>query len=220
MQNFRVEDLWRIFRIISEFVDGFETLSSLGPAVTIFGSSRVKEGNKFYEEARRLGRLLAERGYTVITGAGPGIMEAANRGAYEGGGRSIGLNIELPTPQKPNRYVKELLSFRYFFARKVMFIRYAQAYVIFPGGFGTLNEMFEAINLIQTGRSARFPVILVGREFWQGLVKWLEEEILPRKFVFKKEMRIFTLVDRAEEVMEIIRKREEKLWETRQLAGF
>ena len=202
--NYQIQDIWRIFRIISEFVDGFETLKDIGHAVTFFGSSREKEGGRYYEEARRLARELARRGYAIITGAGPGIMEAANRGAKEGGGKSIGLNIELPRPQKPNPYVTTLLNFRYFFARKVMFLKYAQAYVIFPGGLGTLSEFFEAVNLIQTGRSAPFPVILVGKKFWQGMVEWLRDECVGRRYIYKKEMLIFDVVEKAEEALSLI----------------
>lgn len=219
-KDYEIQDLWRIFRIISEFVDGFEALKDIGPAVTFFGSSREKEGRKYYEEARKLAYKLAKKGFAIITGAGPGIMEAANRGAKEGGGKSIGLNIELPRPQKPNPYVSILLNFRYFFARKVMFIKYAQAYVIFPGGMGTLSEFFEAINLIQTGRSAPFPVILIGKDYWEGLNNWMWEECVRRKYIYKKEMAIFHLVDNAEEAYSLILSYLEKKPGKKRLEGF
>ncbi len=217
---YELEDIWRIFRIISEFVDGFETLRNIGPAVTFFGSAREKKESRYYHEARKLAKILALNGYAVITGAGPGIMEAANKGAKEGGGKSIGLNIELPNPQAANDYVDILLNFRYFFARKVMFLKYAQTYVIFPGGFGTFSEFFEAINLIQTGRSAPFPVILVGEDYWQGMVEWLKAECLGRGFISEDELGIFTLVDKAEEAFAIIKKQMEKGEIKKKLKGF
>ncbi|NOZ64702.1 MAG: TIGR00730 family Rossman fold protein [Caldiserica bacterium] len=220
METYELEDIWRIFRIISEFVDGFETLRHIGPAVTFFGSAREKRESRYYHEARKLAKMLAHNGYAIITGAGPGIMEAANRGAKEGGGKSIGLNIELPNPQAANDYVDILLNFRYFFARKVMFLKYAQTYVIFPGGFGTFNEFFEAINLIQTGRSAPFPVILVGEDYWGGMVEWLKKECLGREFISDDELDIFTLVDKAEEAFEIIKEQMEKGEIKKKLKGF
>ena len=219
-QTYELEDIWRIFRIISEFVDGFENLRNIGPAVTFFGSSREKRGTKYYQEARKLAKMLASNGYSIITGAGSGIMEAANRGAKEGKGKSIGLNIELPKPQIPNSYVDILLNFRYFFARKVMFLKYAQAYVIFPGGFGTLNEFFEAVNLIQTGRSEPFPVILVGEDYWQGITEWLKKETLRKNFIFPEEVNIFTLVDKAEEAFQIIQEQSKKGGIKKKLKGF
>ena len=218
MDDFEIQDIWRIFRVISEFVDGFETLRNIGPAVTFFGSSREKRKDKYYKEARKLARMLSSSGYSVITGAGAGIMEAANRGAKEGKGKSIGLNIELPKVQKPNEYIDTLLSFRYFFARKVMFLKYAQAYVIFPGGFGTLNEFFEAVNLIQTKRSIPFPVILVGKEYWGGIVEWLKEECVKRGFIYDEEVNIFTLVEGAEEAFHIIKSQRGK--KKKKLEGF
>ncbi len=219
-QTYELEDIWRIFRIISEFVDGFENLRNIGLAVTFFGSSREKRGTKYYQEARKLAKMLASNGYSIITGAGSGIMEAANRGAKEGKGKSIGLNIELPKPQIPNSYVDVLLNFRYFFARKVMFLKYAQAYVIFPGGFGTLNEFFEAVNLIQTGRSEPFPVILVGEDYWQGITEWLKKETLGKNFIFSEEVNIFTLVDKAEEAFQIIQEQSKKGEIKKKLKGF
>ena len=175
IDNFRVQDTWRIFRIISELVEGFDDLSKIPRAVTVFGSARVDEDDQYYQKARFLGKLLAENDIPVITGGGPGIMEAANRGAYENGGLSIGLNIELPMEQKPNKYLNLLKSFRYFFVRKLMLIKYGWVYIIFPGGFGTLDEFFEAVTLIQTHKIKPFPIILVGSEYWEGLIKWVKD---------------------------------------------
>ena len=201
------EEPWRVFRIMSEFVDGFETLSQVGPAVSIFGSARkMTKNEKYYKIAERIAYLLSKLGLAIITGGGPGIMEAANRGAKMAGGKSVGLNIQIPTEQKSNRYIKTLVEFRYFFTRKVMFVKYASAFVILPGGFGTLDEFFEAITLIQTGRSEPFPVILVGRKYWQGLMRWLNTTVLRTGGVQSKDLKIFSVVDTPEEVVEIIRK--------------
>jgi len=204
--DFTTEEPWRLFRIMAEFVEGFETLSKVGPAVTIFGSARAKRSSSIYRKAERLSRLLVEAGYAMISGGGPGIMEAVNKGATEAGGESIGLNIELSQEQKPNPYVKTLLSFRYFFARKVMFVKYASAYVIFPGGYGTLDEFFEAITLIQTKRIKRFPVILVERECWQDLIGWFKKVLLARGYILDEDLDIFYVVDEPEEAVEIIKK--------------
>ena len=182
-------EAWRIFRIMAEFVDGFEMLEKIKKAVTVWGSARVKEGDKWYEMAVKTGKLLAKEGYAVITGGGPGIMEAANKGATLAGGHSIGLNIELPTEQKPNPYAKTLLSFRYFFTRKVMFVKYTNGFIIFPGGFGTLDEFTEAITLIQTRRVHKFPVVLIDSSYWNGLIKWLEEVVAKRKYIDKKDLK-------------------------------
>ena len=171
-------DPWRALRILSEFVEGFDALAAIGPAVSVFGSARTPEGHPHYELARQIGRLLAESGYAVITGGGPGAMEAANRGCKEGGGLSVGCNIELPHEQDLNAYVDLGVEFRYFFARKTMFVKYADAFVILPGGFGTLDELFEALTLIQTGKISHFPVILVGSEYWRGLLDWVREVLL------------------------------------------
>jgi len=169
IDDFKLEESWRIFKIISEFVEGFEQLADVGPAVSVFGSARTAPEHENYRQALYLGNLLAKNDITVITGGGPGIMEAANRGAKEAGGRSIGLNITLPLEQKPNDYATELVSFKYFFVRKVMLIKYARAFVVFPGGFGTMDEMFEAITLIQTHKMKPFPIILYGSRFWRSL---------------------------------------------------
>lgn len=203
-QSFREEDTWRIFRIMAEFVEGFETLSKVGKAVTIFGSSRAKPEDPFYRKAEKVASLLVKKGFSVITGGGPGIMTAANKGAAEAGGESIGLNIELPTEQKPNPYVKTLLSFRYFFARKVMFVKYTKAFIIFPGGFGTMDELFESLTLIQTRRSDRFPIILVGKNYWEGLLKWIKDQVLANEYISREDQKILSVVEEPEEVVEMI----------------
>ena len=200
------EETWRIFRIMAEFVDGFEDLSQVGPAVSIFGSSRVKSSNAHYKKAEKLARLLVKEGYAVITGAGPGVMEAANKGASEAGGKSIGLNIQLPNVQKPNRYVNIMLDFRYFFCRRVMFVKYAEAYVMLPGGYGTLDEFFEIITLIQTQKIESVPVVLLGETYWNTFLKWAKEILLAEDFVEAKDLKIFKIVDTPEEVIQIVRK--------------
>ncbi|MFH1824591.1 MAG: TIGR00730 family Rossman fold protein [Candidatus Firestonebacteria bacterium] len=200
--NFTTEDNWRVFRIMAEFVEGFDELSKITPAVSIFGSARLKPKDKFYKVAEEIGRLLVKEGFTVITGGGPGLMEAANKGAYEGKGKSVGLNIEIPLEQKPNPYLTKYLSFRYFFARKVMFVKYATAFVILPGGFGTMDEFFESITLIQTKKINPFPVILVDRNYWTGLIDWLNKKMITRGYIDKEDLKIFSLVDKPEEVVE------------------
>jgi len=204
-KSVRNEDPWKIFRIIAEIVEGFEVLSKIGPAVTIFGSARkMKKDEHHYKVAQNIAYQLSKKGFAIITGGGPGIMEAANRGAKQAKGDSIGLNIQIPTEQKPNPFITRILQFRYFFCRKLMFIKYAQAYVILPGGFGTLDEFFEAVTLIQTGRSESFPVILVGKKYWQGLVKWLNSTVHKAGSVQANDLNIFKLVDTAEEAVKII----------------
>ena len=203
-EDFTKEDPWRIFRIMSEFVDGFEELSGVKEAVSIFGSARAKPASKFYKIAEETASRLVKSGYSIITGAGPGIMEAANKGAKKAGGESIGLNILIPTMQKPNKYVTRLLEFKYFFCRKVMFAKYSKAFIAFPGGFGTMDEFFEAITLVQTKRVAPFPVILVGSEFWKGLIRWMNETLLPNKTVDKCDLTIFNIADTSEKVVSLI----------------
>lgn len=203
--DFRKEDPWRIFRIMAEFVDGFEELSRVGPAVSIFGSARTDKKDRYYKLAERLAYLLSKAGYAVITGGGPGIMEAANKGAKAAKGQSIGLNIEIPQEQKPNPYIETLLSFHYFFCRKVMFVKYASAFVIMPGGFGTLDELFESLNLIQTQRIGKFPVIMVGKEYWQGLLEWLRAVPLKKECISAEDLKIFKVVDTAEEAVKAIK---------------
>ncbi len=204
--DFTAEEPWRIFRIMSEFVDGFETLSRIGPAISIFGSTRARRNDKYYRLAEKTAYLLAKSGYAIVTGAGPGIMEAANKGAKTAGGRSIGLNIEVPKIQKANAYVNTLIEFKYFFCRKVMFTKYSKAYVVFPGGFGTMDEFFEGITLIQTERIPVFPVILIGSSYWEKLFSWIKQEVLKRNYVSAEDLRIFKIVDHPKEVVETIKK--------------
>ncbi len=199
------EDPWRIFRIMSEFVEAFEVMSQVGPAVSIFGSSRTPPESRYYQQARRLGRMLAERGLAVITGGGPGIMEAANLGADEAGGKSVGLNIALPHEQVANPYANIRLDFHYFFARKVMFVKYACAFICFPGGFGTMDEFFESMTLIQTEKVESFPVVLIGRSFWGKLIGWMDNVMLRRhKNITPQDMDLFFLTDSLREVMSIV----------------
>ncbi len=204
MDNAKLAEAWRVMRIQSELVDGIEQLIKLGPAVTVFGSARLHEGDVYYEDACRLGQLLAEAGLAVITGGGPGIMEAGNRGAYQQGGRSIGLNITLPHEQHANHYQTMSLSFRYFFVRKLMFVKHAVGFVIYPGGFGTMDELFEALTLVQTGKAAKFPIVLVGRDYWSGLLQWLEKTMMASGCVDRAELDLLTLVDNADEAARII----------------
>ncbi len=204
--NFSEEDPWRIFRIMSEFVEGFDVFSRVGDAVTIFGSSRIKSDDKYYKLGEQVAFLLAKQGYAIITGGGPGMMEAANKGARRAKGLSIGLNIQLPTEQKPNPYIDTLLEFSYFFVRKVMFVKYAKAFVIMPGGYGTLDEFTEAINLIQTERISRFPVILFGRDYWKEMIDWLHAKVLKNGCISEQDLDIFVMADKPQEVVDIIKK--------------
>lgn len=200
-------DSWAIFKIMGEFVNGFETLAKIGPCVSIFGSARTPQYHKYYKTAQEIAELLVERGYGVITGGGPGIMEAGNRGAKLKGGKSVGLNIELPFEQQSNEYVDrdKSIDFDYFFVRKVMFVRYSQGFIVMPGGFGTLDEFFEAITLIQTEKIGRFPIVLVGRTFWQGLIDWIEEVILKQENnINEKDMQLINIVDTAKEAVDTI----------------
>ena len=189
------EDSWRMFRIMGEFVQGFEEMSDVGKAVTIFGSARLRSDSAVYEKAERLARALAERGYTVITGGGPGIMEAGNKGAFEEGGRSIGLNVTLPHEQAPNPYQSDSLSFKYFFVRKVILVKYSTAFVVFPGGFGTIDELFEALTLIQTKKIKPFPVYLVDIDYWRGLLQWINGTLLREGAVSEADLGLFKVVD-------------------------
>lgn len=204
INNFQIDDSWRVFRIISEFVEGFEIMSKVEDCVTIFGSARTLPGTAEYEKAREIAKMLAKIGYGVITGGGPGIMEAANLGAQQGGGLSIGLNIELPHEQKPNPYIDKLINFRYFFIRKMIFVKYAKAFVTMPGGFGTLDEFFESITLIQTERITRFPIILVGSEFWGGLIDWMKKQLLAQEKISEEDLSLFTICDEPAEVVQVI----------------
>lgn len=201
-------DGWRVFKIMAEFVSGFETMSETGPAVTVFGSTREAPGSSGYALARNAGALLAREGFAVITGGGPGAMEAANRGAQEAGGISIGFNISLPNQQRPNRYIDNgrLVTFQYFFVRKVMFLKYSQAFIALPGGFGTLDEVSEAITLIQTGKSARFPVILIGRAYWDGFYGWVRDTMCgSHGYIDTSDLDFIYLEDDLDRVVPIIR---------------
>jgi uncharacterized protein (TIGR00730 family) len=204
MEDLKTSETWRVFRIISELVEGFENLNELGPAVSIFGSSRMKKGDRYYDDALSLAKLLADDGFAIITGGGPGVMEGANRGAKEGEAHSVGLNIEIPAEQVPNKYQDITLSFRYFFVRKLMFIKYAIAYIIFPGGFGTMDEMFEALTLVQTKRIQAFPVILYGTDYWQGLLDWMKSTLVTRGTISPEDLALFSIVDTPEQVRFLI----------------
>jgi len=201
-------DSWQLFKILGEFVEGFETLSKIGPCVSIFGSARTKPGTVHYKLAEDVAFKLTRLGYGVITGGGPGIMEAANKGAKKAKGKSVGLNIELPHEQEANRYIDpdKLINFSYFFVRKVMFMKYAQGFIVLPGGFGTMDELFEAITLIQTKKIATFPIILVGKTYWGGLIDWIKQTLLVEKNINAKDLKLFILVDTAEEAVKQITK--------------
>ena len=196
-------DPWRVLRILSEFVEGFDALNEVGPAVTVFGSARATSDDPYYAAGRALGAALAKRGFAVITGGGPGIMEAVNRGCQEAGGLSVGCNIELPSEQELNDYVDLGVEFRYFFVRKNMFVKYARGFVIFPGGLGTLDELFESLTLAQTGKIEHFPIVLFGSEYWNGLLEWMREVVLGRKAISPEDMDLMTLTDDPEEAAEM-----------------
>jgi len=198
------KDAWRVFRIMGEFVEGFDTLMDLGPAVSIFGSARVRPDDPMYAAAEETARRLAEAGFAVVTGGGPGIMEAANKGAVQGGGASVGCNIELPFEQGVNDYVDIAINFRYFFVRKTMFVKYAEGFIIFPGGFGTLDELFEALTLIQTGKVRNFPVILFGSDYWQGLLDWLRNRMVAEGKIAPEDMNLMHVTDSPEEAVNVV----------------
>ncbi len=202
--DFIRQDTWRIFRIMSEFVEGFEGLSEIKKGVVFFGSKRAHQGSSFYKLAQKTAYSLSKKGYTIITGAGSGIMEAANRGAKEAKGISVGLNILVPEQQVPNEYINYLLEFRYFFVRKVMFVKYSCAFVVFPGGYGTLDELFEGLALIQTERINLFPIILVGKKFWGGLLDWLRETLIKKGTIILSDLSLFKVVDTARGVLNSI----------------
>jgi len=199
----KVNDSWQIFKIMSEFVDGFEKMAKIGPCVSIFGSARTKADNPYYQLTEQIGAQLAEHGYGVISGGGPGIMEAANKGAYEAGGKSVGLNIELPFEKFENMFIDKdkYLEFKYFFVRKVIFMKYAQGFIVMPGGFGTLDELFEAITLIQTGKILRFPIVLVGSDYWAGLLAWVEQAMLTAGNIKAEDLNLYKVVDTAEDAV-------------------
>ncbi|HOX78531.1 MAG TPA: TIGR00730 family Rossman fold protein [Bacteroidales bacterium] len=205
-QEVKTYDSWKVFKIISEFVEGFEKLGRIGPCVSIFGSARCKPGSSDYKKAEEIAYLLTKRGFGIITGGGPGIMEAGNKGAHFAGGKSVGLNINLPFEQMPNPFIDpdKLIDFDHFFVRKVMFMKYAQGYIVLPGGFGTLDEMFEAITLVQTQKAISFPIVLVDKKFWQGLITWIEEKLVAEEKISPDDMDIFQLVDTAEEAVKVI----------------
>ncbi len=203
----RQGDTWRVLKIMSEFVQGFDDLARVGPAITFFGSSRSKEKDKYYRLAYETAFTLGKLGYAIITGGGPGIMEAANRGAYDSGTLSVGLNIEIPKEQHPNRYQNISLKFDYFFVRKVMLLKYSLAYVIFPGGFGTFDELFEALTLIQTGKSYKFPIILFGSEFWEPLLEYMRNYMVKFGTIDEEDLDLMSLVDTPQEVVSIVYKR-------------
>jgi len=203
--HFLREDPWRIFRIMAEFVDSFETMSKVGPAVSIFGSARMKPSHPYYKKTVELSRQLAREGLAVITGGGPGVMEAANKGASRGKGRSVGLNIQLPFEQQPNPYSNVPLDFHYFFSRKVCFVKYSLGFIYMPGGFGTLDELAEVATLVQTGTLPRFPLILFGKKFWGGLLRWLRTQMQDQnQFIGKTDLELFTVTDSVEEAVEVI----------------
>jgi uncharacterized protein (TIGR00730 family) len=204
--SFLDSDAWRALRIVGEFVEGFDTLARLGTAITIFGSARVRPDNPYYAAAEELGARLARRGITVITGGGPGIMEAANKGASEAGGVSVGLGIELPHEQAINEYCNIAVNFRYFFVRKTMFVKYAQGFVIFPGGFGTFDELFESMTLVQTGKIDHFPVTLYGRDYWQPLIAWLTDTVAEQRMISPVDLALFRVTDDLDEIMNLVEK--------------
>ena len=204
INEMKKEESWRLFKIIGDFIDGFEVMPNFLPSVTIFGSARIEEGNKYYEAAKELAFKLSKKGFSIVTGGGPGIMEAANKGAFEAGGNSIGLNIKLPKEQKPNKYLTEILNFNYFFARKVMLVKYATAFVLFPGGFGTLDEITETLTLIQTKKLKPFPVILYGNEYWNGFVQWLNDVVVKDGYIDKEDTELFKQIDNIDEIVDYI----------------
>ena len=206
LDEFTHTDTWRVFRIMGEFVEGFDELATLTRGISIFGSARSKPQDPDYAAALETAALLAKEGFAVITGGGPGVMEAANRGAFEAGGLSIGCNIELPFEQRPNAYQTRSLRFKYFFVRKMMFVKYSLGFIIFPGGFGTLDELFEALTLIQTKKIRNFPVILFGSEYWTGLLNWINDYMLPQGKVNANEVRLFRVTDSPAEVVEIMKR--------------
>lgn len=205
-ESFVAKETWRVFKIMSEFVDAFEELKDVGPAVTIWGSARAKPTSRYYHMAYEVAKTLSKAGLSIITGGGPGLMEAANKGAKEGKGKTVGLNIKIPEEQRPNPYLDLCLDFDYFFVRKVMFVKYASAFVITPGGFGTMDELFEALTLIQTQKSRLFPVILMGKDYWSGLIDWIKKVVVRAGHLYPQDLDFFTVTDDPKEVLRIIQK--------------
>ncbi len=206
IDDFKIGESWRLFKIMGEFVEGIETLHDIGPAVSIFGSARVKPDHVYYKKAETIASLLAKKNLAVITGGGGGIMEAANKGASEAGGTSVGLNIVLPFEQNPNPYANIQIEFNYFFIRKVMFVKYAVAYIMMPGGFGTMDELFEAFTLIQTHRIKPLPIILVCSDYWSGLIEWIKDRLLEQEMISKEDLDIFKIIDKPKDVVSTIEK--------------
>ncbi len=204
INDFKSGESWRLFKIMGEFVEGIDSLHKLGPAVSIFGSARTQSDHPYYKKAQDLANLFGQKGYAVITGGGGGIMEAANKGANSANVESVGLNINLPFEQKPNPYATTQIEFNYFFVRKVMFLKYAQAYIIMPGGFGTLDELFETITLIQTQRIRKFPVILVGKDYWGGLIQWVKDKFLHEKMISEKDLDLIHVLDDLEKIVQVV----------------
>ncbi len=205
-QEIKTNDTWQLFKIMAEFVEGFEKLSRIGPCVSIFGSARTAVDSKYYLLAEEIAFKLTTEGYGVITGGGPGIMEAANKGAQKAGGKSVGLNITLPFEQSPNQFIDhdKCITFDYFFVRKLMFIKYAQGFIALPGGFGTMDELFESLTLIQTRKIAKFPIVLVGKEYWEGIYTWMQKVLVEEKYVHAEDLKLFTIVDTADEALVVI----------------
>jgi uncharacterized protein (TIGR00730 family) len=206
LDDMTLKESWRLFHIMAEFVEGFENLSDLQPAITFFGSARSHKGDELYENTYELAKMLAKNGFNIITGGGGGVMEAANKGAKDGGTKSVGINIELPFEQKPNPYSTIKLSFRYFFVRKVMFLKYAMAYIVMPGGFGTLDEFSEALTLIQTKKMRPFPIVLVGSSYWTGLIEWMKTNQLNTGKISKEDLEIFKIMDDPQQIVDYVKK--------------
>lgn len=206
IDDMNLKESWRLFHIMAEFIEGFENLNDISPAITVFGSARCKKDDELYQKTYTLAKLLGKHGFNIITGGGGGVMEAANRGAKEAGVKSVGINIELPFEQKPNTYSNMKLSYHYFFVRKVMFLKYAMAYIVMPGGFGTLDEFFEAVTLIQTRKMRPFPVILVDSSYWKGLIEWMTEKMLADGKILKEDLDIFRIMDDPQEIADYVKK--------------
>jgi len=205
-QEIKAQDTWQIFKIMAEFVEGFEKMSKIGPCVSIFGSARTEAGTKYYLLAEEIAYKLTAEGYGIITGGGPGIMEAANKGAQKANGKSVGLNIKLPFEQSPNPFIDsdKSITFDYFFVRKLMFIKYAQGFIVLPGGFGTMDELFESLTLIQTRKIGKFPIVMVGKDYWSGLIDWIKTTLVNEKYINPDDLRLFTLVDTSDEAVQVI----------------